>query len=180
LLGTLQKRKREGVVGETVGFPTKPLVPRKKLNPSANKHKQIISTIYIPLKMKFCEVCNNMYYIGIDEKDGNMLTYYCRNCGHKDATLATENTCVLNTQLKRGEQKFNHIINQYTKLDPTIPRIYNMKCPNAMCKTNHDGSGSGSGSDKTEVLYIRYDDDNMKYLYMCTTCDTTWKTDDSH
>jgi hypothetical protein len=30
------------------------------------------------------------------------------------------------------------------------------------------------------VIYIRYDDDNMKYLYMCVTCDTVWKTDDTH
>jgi DNA-directed RNA polymerase subunit M/transcription elongation factor TFIIS len=129
--------------------------------------------------MKFCEVCDNMYYIGINEKDGNTLTYYCRNCGHKDQTLASENICILNTQLKHKEQKFNHIINEYTKLDPTIPRIYNMKCPNQACKTNHmSGSTSEDLSKKTEVLYIRYDDANMKYLYMCTTCDTTWKTDD--
>jgi DNA-directed RNA polymerase subunit M/transcription elongation factor TFIIS len=127
--------------------------------------------------MKFCEVCDNMYYIGISEKDGNQLTYYCRNCGHKDETLASESICVLNTQLKRGEQKFNHIINEYTKLDPTIPRIYNMKCPNTMCETNREHVG-GSGSKKCEILYIRYDDSNMKYLYMCTTCDTAWKTDD--
>lgn len=131
--------------------------------------------------MKFCEVCDNMYYIGINEKDGNQLTYYCRNCGHKDNTLASENICVLNTQLKKREQKFNHIINEYTKLDPTIPRIYNMKCPNTMCETNQEssrGGGGGQVSKRCEILYIRYDDANMKYLYMCTTCDTAWKTDD--
>jgi DNA-directed RNA polymerase subunit M/transcription elongation factor TFIIS len=26
---------------------------------------------------------------------------------------------------------------------------------------------------------MRYDDENMKYLYLCVTCDMTWKTDDS-
>jgi hypothetical protein len=114
-----------------------------------------------------------MYYIGINEKDGNTLTYYCRRCGHVDETLASENICVLKTQLKRGEQKFNHIINPYTKLDPTLPRIYNMKCPNAGCKTNVDKV------EKPEIIYMRYDDDNMKYLYLCVTCDTCWKTDDT-
>ena len=26
--------------------------------------------------------------------------------------------------------------------------------------------------------YIRYDDVNMKYVYLCSTCDTVWKTDE--
>jgi hypothetical protein len=28
-----------------------------------------------------------------------------------------------------------------------------------------------------EVIYIRYDDINMKYVYLCVHCDTTWRTD---
>ena len=123
--------------------------------------------------MKFCVKCDNMYYIGISVDDPNQLTYYCRNCKHKDETITQEGVCVLNNQLKKGEQKFNHIINQYTKLDPTLPRIYNMKCPNDECKTNKDSSKNA------EIIYIRYDDNNLKYLYMCTECDTTWKTNEN-
>ena len=26
--------------------------------------------------------------------------------------------------------------------------------------------------------YYTYDDVNLKYLYICSTCDTVWKTDD--
>jgi len=48
-----------------------------------------------------------------------------------------------------------------------------MKCPNAACKTNVDKIA------RPEIIYMRYDDDNMKYLYLCVTCDTVWKTDDS-
>ena len=122
--------------------------------------------------MKFCVKCDNMYYIGVSVDDPNQLTYYCRNCKHKDETLTEEGLCVLNSQLKKGEQKFNHIINEYTKLDPTLPRIYNMKCPNVDCKTNKEENKNA------EIIYIRYDDDNLKYLYMCTECDTTWKTNE--
>jgi DNA-directed RNA polymerase subunit M/transcription elongation factor TFIIS len=121
--------------------------------------------------MKFCEKCDNMYYIGISVDDPNKLTYYCRNCRHKDETITEEGVCVLNSQLKKGEQKFNHIINEYTKLDPTLPRIYNMKCPNFECKTNKEEK-------KAEIIYIRYDDDNLKYLYICTECDRIWKTNE--
>lgn len=122
--------------------------------------------------MKFCDKCDNMYYIGIDQTDTNNLIYYCRNCGNKDDTIAEEGTCVLNIQLKKGEQKFNHIINEYTKLDPTLPRIYSMKCPHKECKTNTENTDK-----PTEIIYMRYDDDNLKYLYICVECDTTWTTD---
>lgn len=114
-----------------------------------------------------------MYYIGVDVDDNNKLIHYCRNCKYKDETLTSEGACVLNSQLKKGEQKFNHIINKYTKLDPTLPRIYNVKCPNGDCKTNKDNVTA-------EVIYVRYDDDNLKYLYICSECDTTWKTNDKH
>jgi hypothetical protein len=125
-----------------------------------------------------------MYYISINEKDSNLLSYYCRSCGHVDDTLTEEGVCILDTQLKKGKQKFNHIINEYTKLDPTLPRIYNIPCPNKQCSTHGSGKASeqssgGEETKKSEVIYMRYDDANMKYLYICTTCDTVWKTDDN-
>lgn len=122
--------------------------------------------------MKFCNNCSNMLYISISETDGNSLTYYCRNCKFVDHEIGEDGVCVLNTQLKKGEQRFNHIINRYTKLDPTLPRIYNMRCPNVACKTNVDEVES------PEIIYMRYDDENMKYLYICVECDAIWKTDD--
>jgi DNA-directed RNA polymerase subunit M/transcription elongation factor TFIIS len=122
--------------------------------------------------MKFCEVCQNMLYISIDSEDTNKLNYYCRFCGNIDNTITQEGHCVLESQIKNGEQKFQHMINSYTKLDPTLPRIYSIKCPNLSCKTNLDNIPA-------EVIYMRYDDKNMKYVYICVTCDTTWKTDDN-
>jgi DNA-directed RNA polymerase subunit M/transcription elongation factor TFIIS len=119
--------------------------------------------------MHFCGICENMYYIRISDNDANQLTYYCRNCGNEDNTLTTDNVCVSKTQLKRSEQKHNHIINQYTKLDPTLPRINTIKCPNTECSSNKDGN--------REVIYIRYDDINKFYIYLCAKCDTLWKTD---
>jgi DNA-directed RNA polymerase subunit M/transcription elongation factor TFIIS len=115
-----------------------------------------------------------MYYISISKEDENKMVYYCRNCGNIDADIMSEGVCVLNTQLKKDGNTFSHIINQYTKLDPTLPRIYNIKCPNDSCQTN-----AIENKEPAEVIYMRYDDDNMKYLYICVTCDMTWKTDDS-
>jgi DNA-directed RNA polymerase subunit M/transcription elongation factor TFIIS len=113
-----------------------------------------------------------MYYIGVNEKNPNELTHYCRNCGFIDYSNIEENSCILRNDIKKGEQKYNHIINEYTKQDPTLPRIRNINCPNSNCKTNTEEKM------KPEILYIRYDESNLKYIYMCSTCDTTWKTDD--
>ena len=121
--------------------------------------------------MKFCQVCDNMYYIRVNEQDTNQLAYYCRNCGHVDSDITMESICVLRTDIDVGKKGVNvhNIVNKYTKLDPTLPRVTNLPCPNAECKTN-------TGKAKREVLYIRYDDDNMQYLYMCCECDTVWHT----
>ena len=62
-------------------------------------------------------------------------------------------------------------MNEYTKEDPTLPRITTIRCPNSDCPSNQeDGT--------REVIYLRYDDTNMKYIYMCAKCDTMWKTDE--
>ena len=121
--------------------------------------------------MHFCTNCSNMYYIRINSDDVNQLVYYCRNCGTEDKLLAIENVCVSTTQIKKSKQTFNHIINEYTKLDPTLPRVNTILCPNADCATNKDGKDR-------EIIYIRYDDTNMKYIYLCSTCETVWNTTD--
>jgi DNA-directed RNA polymerase subunit M/transcription elongation factor TFIIS len=194
-------------------------------------------------KMQFCSECHNMYYLKIQDEDGNIgntLIYYCRNCGHEDTTLSTTNICVSDIQLRSSEKKYTHIVNEYTKYDPTLPRINTIKCPNQDCQSNKHSGGIHSGgadpkaksetsaiksaakkaeksaikahksaaqaqaslaiaeanleaileqedqqtqaqpddeTNKREVIYIRYDDTNMKYVYLCVHCDMTWRTD---
>lgn len=121
--------------------------------------------------MHFCSQCQNMYYISIDPNDSNKLVYYCRNCGNKDSDLSIENVTVSKVQLKKSQQEFSHIINKYTKLDPTLPRVTKILCPNADCETNKEDT-------PREIIYIRYDNQNMKYVYLCSTCETVWKAED--
>jgi DNA-directed RNA polymerase subunit M/transcription elongation factor TFIIS len=121
--------------------------------------------------MHFCVKCSNMYYISLKEEDSDKLIYYCRNCGHTDDTLISENLSISKTEFFKTESKFNNIINKYTKLDPTLPRINTIKCPSSDCKSNkneHDHS--------REVIYLRYNDIDMKYLYLCCVCDYSWTT----
>jgi DNA-directed RNA polymerase subunit M/transcription elongation factor TFIIS len=138
--------------------------------------------------MKFCSECDNMYYIKINGEDENSLIYYCRFCGHEDNEPAENGVVVLRTDYKKSEQQFSHMINRYIKHDNTLPRITNMKCPNESCgKKESESAASASASasaasasaEDSSIIYLRYDDDNMKYLYICENCNTTWKTDDN-
>jgi len=121
--------------------------------------------------MHFCSQCSNMYYISINPDDPNKLIYYCRNCGNKDSLISVKDVTVSSVQLKKSKQEFTHIINKYTKLDPTLPRVSNILCANAECSTNTENK-------PREIIYLRYDDTNMKYVYLCSTCDIVWKTED--
>ncbi len=124
--------------------------------------------------MHFCTECRNMYYLKLGS-DANSLIYYCRNCGHEDPNMSTDDVCVSRTEVKRSEQKYSHIVNQYTKLDPTLPRTDTIRCPNQNCQSN---TGDIETRPRREIIYLRYDDTNMKYIYLCTHCDTMWKTDE--
>ena len=134
--------------------------------------------------MHFCSQCENMYYIRLDEDNANKLIYYCRHCGNEDSNIVTDNVSVSKILVKNNEQNFSNIINKYTKLDPTLPRVNNILCPNPLCETNlleeKKNDKEQSPLAEREIIYIRYDDTNMKYIYLCSTCDTAWKMDNTN
>lgn len=149
--------------------------------------------------MHFCTECGNMYYIRLT--DANGIVYYCRNCGHEDDTITIDTAVVSHTSLKTGNQQYAHVVNKFTKFDPTLPRISTILCPNTECPCNRNHnptqyadrativgtteeeaiSGAvATGADDAvprEVIYLRYDDINMKYIYLCAVCNTIWNTE---
>lgn len=126
--------------------------------------------------MHFCVKCGNMYYIKIQTEGKDNLIYYCRKCGFEDENITKDinNLCVSKTHVINNTELYSQVINKYTKLDPTLPRINNVDCPNAECITNKEGKSDDSV--EKEVIYIRYNDQAMKYVYLCAHCDTVWKT----
>lgn len=128
--------------------------------------------------MHFCSVCANMYYISVTPE--NELQYYCRNCGNIDDTIASENICVskINVKQTTTTTSYSQVVNKYTKYDPTLPRIHTMRCPNDECPSHQGASSSSSGKpNKSEIIYIRYDDTNLKFVYLCAKCDKIWNTE---
>ena len=163
-----------------------------------------------------------MYYIRLSEEDPNSIVYYCRNCGHENKNITLDSVTISRTNFKSSKQKYNSIINKYTKINT-------IKCPNQACKSNEghehgegrketprsrtargegskskasisaaaaavvpsvasvdagvdvdvdeQGGGAGAGEQtEREIIYLRYDDVNMNFVYLCPVCDSVWNT----
>jgi DNA-directed RNA polymerase subunit M/transcription elongation factor TFIIS len=118
--------------------------------------------------MRFCENCNNMLYVTID-KD-KRLVHYCKSCGARVVeTDVTKSFCIVDDVKINDYTKYSQFINPWLKYDPCLPRVHNIKCPNHDC---------GKPSDKdNEVIYIKYDASEMKFIYSCCHCDHFWTND---
>ncbi len=116
--------------------------------------------------MKFCNFCENMMYMTInDNKD---LLYYCKNCNNEVIEKKDNGSvCVIEDNKIDDTTKYTQYLNKNIKYDPTLPRVNNIKCPNTECVSK----------DKPEVIYLKYDFTNMKYLYYCCKCEQFFKED---
>lgn len=118
--------------------------------------------------MEFCPICENMYYIKSDKNDKQHLIYWCKNCSNEEKKDLKGNNCIYSNNYTSNQViSFSDYINKYTYLDPTLPRVNNIPCPNKNCESH-------SSSDNREIIYIKYDISNMKYLYLCCKCKTSW------
>lgn len=116
--------------------------------------------------MEFCEKCDNMYYMKQNnEKD---LVYFCKCCGFEDKQLIETQNLKVFKFTKENKNKDIHI-NEYTKYDPTLPHVKTIKCPNTECKSN-----THPEENPMDVIYMRIDDKEMKYMYLCTNCNYNW------
>lgn len=118
--------------------------------------------------MKFCEACDNMYYLKLQDDTNDNLVYYCRNCGKEDM-IDGNATTVMKTTVNGNDDTLINNVNKYTKYDNTIPRVKEVHCANASCQS-HDKP------EAKDILLIRHDELNMKYLYLCGVCDYVWKS----
>lgn len=120
--------------------------------------------------MKFCNVCDNMYYIQIKSEESDELSFYCRKCGNVNDMDLEETLSITSSSLNKEKTNFDDVINKYTKYDPTLPKVNYIKCPNEECNSHLDGKSN-------DIVYIRYDEQKMKYIYLCRICDLAWKSD---
>lgn len=115
--------------------------------------------------MDFCKKCENMYYM--KKNDEKKLIHYCKHCDYEDNKLIeTKNMKVFEYCAKDNQNNIS--INEYTRFDPTLPHMKTIKCPNLECPANNNKEI------EQDVIYIRVDDQNMKYMYLCFHCNSSW------
>lgn len=150
--------------------------------------------------MRFCAVCDNMMYLrlrdadpaaeaaqdepapaaaggGDDGGDGAagptpQLRFYCKNCGNSvDAQASDARGKVLDTDFKDNQAAYSQYASPFIEHDRTLPRVSNIPCALPGC--------TRPGDAPNEVIYVKYDATNLRFLYYCVHCKRFWKTGDA-
>ncbi len=108
---------------------------------------------------EFCKNCDNLLYIHLDKN--NDLYNKCKVCDNS-VKIDKSSVCVYNSH---NFVDIKSIIknNKILLNDNTLPEIdKNIKCINPDCKKS------------PSIKYIKYDFENMKFMYICNHCGKTW------
>lgn len=124
----------------------------------------------------FCEYCNNMLYIkqkqSEDEDDSTEMFLYCKKCNNvREIESKESNTSshkISSTNYNISESMYRQYINNDIIHDHTLPHVNNIDCENQYCTKPSDTMN--------DVIYIKYDHVNIKFLYCCVHCKTFWTT----
>ena len=104
--------------------------------------------------MDFCDDCDNMLYI---QKNGNKLNLVCKICGFQKLYNKQDN-CIYVKNYKSDHLSFKTISNRFVHLDPTLPRVNNINCPNKDCDTNKKAIDFQNIYIIRDIPYYIYDD----------------------
>jgi DNA-directed RNA polymerase subunit M/transcription elongation factor TFIIS len=122
--------------------------------------------------IKFCPKCHYYLFPDVRPAEGadvqQELRRYCKCCGYSEKDM--QGGLILETNLQeKVSEGYKIIVNEFTRLDSTLPHVKNIKCPNVECRTNKGGAES-------DVIYLKYDATHMKYLYICNVCGDQWRS----
>lgn len=115
--------------------------------------------------MEFCQLCDNMLYMKVN-KDNDM-SQYCRSCGNENSSENNESIKIMEKNVSESKSKYEMYLNKNIIHDNTLPRINNIECPSSSC--------TKESSKQNEVIFVKYDHDNMKFLYICSHCNYVWE-----
>ena len=113
----------------------------------------------------FCPTCR--YYLYLDQND-KTLRRICRNCGYQEEDK--KGGLILEIDLKeKTSEGYKILMNEFTQRDPTRPHVNTIKCPNGQCDSN-------TANKEKDVIYLKYDAVNLKFLYICNVCNAHWRS----
>lgn len=118
--------------------------------------------------IKYCPTCRYYLYLSISADDGKALNRICRNCGYSQPE-ATGGLITFTNLEEKVSEGYKVVVNEFTREDPTLPHVNNIKCKNEECP-------SVKGTTPSDVIYIKYDQVNLKFLYICNVCNEQWRS----
>ena len=117
------------------------------------------------MEVNFCSNCDNLLYL-YKQDDSEKLFYACKACMNTEEVSNELKQVYTNTNSNIDKSEIINS-NPYITHDITIPSIKNnpnIKCQNKNCD-----------AEEIDIKYIKYDDVNMKYIYICNNCGCKWK-----
>jgi hypothetical protein len=115
-----------------------------------------------------------MLYMSFRENTGGTseLIYHCKHCMLETTAdaLRTDRNLGASVQTENYEDdqaSYKQYVNPFIKDDPTLPHVMDIDCPNTACARPSDAL--------RDVILIKYDVVNLKFLYHCVHCSTFWK-----
>ena len=126
------------------------------------------------MSIKFCPTCRYSIYLKNKETQNEAgetvseLWRICHTCGYE--SQEDQGCLILETNLQeKVNESYKVLLNEFTKLDPTLPHVHNIQCPNEECASNTGGA-------ERDVIYMKYDAVNLKFIYICAVCDKHWRS----
>jgi DNA-directed RNA polymerase subunit M/transcription elongation factor TFIIS len=137
--------------------------------------------------MNFCPKCENYLYLeqaseetvgasGAKEKK-YYLNRLCRTCGYVE--VDTVGGLVNETVVQeRSSEGYKILLNEFTRQDPTLPHMHSLPCPNTTGDpaTGKPACKTYTSNEQRDVIVIKYDAQNMKFLYICNVCGEQWRS----
>ena len=131
--------------------------------------------------MNFCPKCENYLYLEQGSEGEEVKTFFlnrrCLTCGYteQDRKGGLVNETVVQ---ERASEGYKILLNEFTRQDPTLPHVKTLPCPNT---TGDPASGrpicpTHSGSAPRDVIILKYDSQNLKFLYICNVCGEQWRS----
>lgn len=115
--------------------------------------------------LRMCPECRYYLYLNAEP---NSLSRVCKNCGYTEEDK--KGGLIVETLIQeRSSEGYKILLNEFTRQDPTLPHVKSIKCPRGNCATNERGA-------ERDVIYIKYDTVNLKYLYICNVCGEQWRS----
>ena len=110
---------------------------------------------------QFCTICHNLYIIEQDDEDNMKGKKVCRFCSNEKQIERAE--LISHRDFRKQTVNLSQYPIKRLVESPIVGIIQTRECPNNNCK-----------KENTETKLYEIDEEQKKFLYICTTCKEYW------